>query len=241
MSVLDRFKGCAAADANTGRTPKPSLGKAVYLITTVRMKDSTRGNGFRVETKYICLWGISAGQNANGTEEGPNNSGDRVADCIFSGDYFHKSFKEFALKCLGMDQSQELDIVNYLKNDPECAVAFEGCTDDLACIQVMWEKVLPAKICGLKMDGTADAAGVFDGQVVVELGTTEKKSKKKINSQGPNDVSNWVHDNTGKPVETTHQNTYINRKVGKDEIREKLSEEEIARFFGSTDAFEAME
>jgi hypothetical protein len=228
----DRFKGCAKAEVKAGRTPNPNLGKAAYLIDLVRLKESSKeGNpGFRVEIAMTCLWGIEAGQSAAGEAVGPDAKGTKVSHCLFSGDYFHKSFKEFVLKALDMDPSRELEIA-----DMVCPAAnYPEGTSELARIEIMWEKVLPGMICAFDPDtGAATEAGSFDGQVVVEIGTTEKEIEKKINGQPAFDAN-------GKPITNVYRNSYFNRKIGKDEILEKLGEDGIAQFFGTRERFDAI-
>lgn len=239
--IMARFKGCATADVRSGRVPNPELGKAAYLINSVRMKDSTRpgSTNYRVEIGMTALWPVAAGEDADGVEKGPDAAGTKVAHCIFSGDYFASGMKEFILKCLGMEVSDELQILEYLKAQPMCAGKFDN-MDELTQINTMWEVILPAMVCALEFDGSAKDSGIFDGQVVLEIATTEKKYNKKVDNKGPDDESNWVFDRDGNPVTNVWRNTYLNRKIDKEEVRSSLGDEGIARFFGSVERFEEL-
>jgi len=234
--IASRFKGCAAAEVKAGRVPNPELGKAAYLIDTVRMKDGRNG-GFRTEVNMTCLYGIQAGTTSEGKEAGPNHAGDKVNQCIFSGDYFHKQFKEFCLKAIGKEPHEELEIADYV-----CPTADYPGKPELDRLQIMWEEVLPGMVCAFDpKDGSATEAGVFDGQVVLEIGTTEKDVPTLIDkSKGVVD-GNFMFDANGNKISKVYRNSYFNRKIGKAEIREKLDEKDLARFFGSVEAFEALE
>lgn len=226
---IDRFKGCAKAEAGGGRVPNPELGKAAYKIDQVRMKDG-RTSGFRVEISMTSLWGIEPGVDAKGVERGPDRAGTKVSQCIFSGDYFLKNFKEFCLKALGMEPHQELDIANMI-----CPSSDHPGKDDLARIEIMWETVLPGLVCAFDpKDGSATDAGIFDGQVVVEIGTTEKEIEVKVNDQPTFDAN-------GNAITKTYRNSYFNRAIGKAEIKENLDEAGINRFFGSAKKLEELE
>lgn len=238
MSIADRFKGCAKAEVKTGRVPNPNLGKAAYLIDSIRMKESTRADkpGFRVEINMTTLWGIENGKDANGNEVECNRTGDKVSHCIFSGDYFHKSFKELALKVIGKEPHEELEIADFI-----CpASAYPG-KSELERLEIMWEQKLPGMVCAFDESGNPTEAGVFDGQAVIEIGTTEKEIAQLIDKKKGDVEGNFVYDASGRKITKTYRNSYINRKIPKDEIKDKLDEAAIKRFFGSVEAFEAME
>jgi len=238
MSIADRFKGCAKAEVKTGRVPNPNLGKAAYLIDSIRMKESSRVDkpGFRVEVNMTTLWGIENGKDASGTEVDCNRTGDRVSHCIFSGDYFHKSFKELCLKVIGKEPHEELDIADFI-----CPASEYPNLSELERLELMWEQKLPGMVCAFDESGSPVQAGVFDGQAVIEIGTTEKAVLQLIDRKKGEVEGNFVYDANGQKLSKTYRNSYINRKISKDEIKEKLSEEEITRFFGSVEAFNAIE
>lgn len=245
---LDRFKGCSSAEVRMGRTPNPSPGTAAYLINTVRMKDNEMKGGFRSEISLTCLWGIKDGQNADKTPASCNQMGDKVQTCLFgkedllSMERFHQDFKKFALAAMDMTDAQSLDIANALKANPSTASLYEGVTDELEMIKVTWETALPALVYALNpADGTPAESGVFDGTVAIEIAVVTGTYHVKMDKKGLDDKSNWMHGPDGQPIEKPFENVYFNRKIPKGEIREKLSEDELKRFFGSVEAFEAMD
>jgi len=69
MNMLDRFKGLNNAQASSNRIPPPSLGRAAYLINSVRMHDNRKG-GYRVEVLATSLWCIEPGTTADGDKAG---------------------------------------------------------------------------------------------------------------------------------------------------------------------------
>jgi hypothetical protein len=234
MNMLDRFKGLSNAQASSNRIPPPALGKAAYLINSVRMHDNRKG-GFRVEVLMSCLWGLEPGKTADGDAAGPDVSGEKVSFCLFSGDYFLKQFKEFCLTVIGKAPHEELEIADLL-----CPKSKFPKMDDLERVAHMWNVTLPGLVCAIDEQGRPVDAGVFDGQRVVEVGTTEKRLNKRIDPKGKDEKSNWVHDETGKPVSTVFRNSYFNKLVSMDEVAEKLSDAEKARFFGSVERFEQL-
>lgn len=228
MSIADRFAGSSVIKISASRVPNPALGRAVYLIDTVRMKDGRTG-GFRVEVGMTCLWGINSGVDASGVERGPDHAGERVAHCLFSGEYFSRSFKEFSLKAIGKEPHEELDICDFV------CPASEYPGTELERLTTMWDNVLPAMVCAFdpKTDEATDA-GVFDGQVMIEIGTTEKEVEKKVEGQPMFDAS-------GNKVVTIYTNSYFNRKIGKAEALENLGEAGVKKFFGTMDNFNTID
>lgn len=235
-NMLDKFKGMNTAQASgSTRIPDPELGKAAYLLNSVRMHENRKG-GFRVEVLMTALWGIAPGKTHDGKEAGPNKKGEKVSVCFFSGDYFQRQFKEFCLKVLGMEPHEEMKICDLILPKESCP---EG-MDDLKRLEHMWDVKLPAMVCALKEDGSAADAGIFDGQRVVEVGTSEKEVHKKLDKKGDDDESNWVFDKSGNPVTNVFRNSYFNRLIGFDEVDENLDEDDKARFFGSVELFEEL-
>ncbi len=235
MSVLDRFKGMSTAQASSStNTPGPALGKGAYLINSVRMHENRKG-GFRVEILATCLWGIAPGKDADGNEKGPNEKGDKISIAIFSGEYFHKNFKSFCLAASGKTPNEEQEICDLICPKEE----YPNMGDD-ARLALMWDKVLPAMVCSLNMDGTPAEAGAFDGQSIVTIGTVEKRIHKKIAPKGKDDKSNWMHDANGQPITSVFTNSYFNESVSFKEADDNLDEKDKARFFGSAERFNEM-
>lgn len=237
MSMLDAFKGMGSAQVHAGRLPPPALGKSAFLINSVRVLKN-RVAGTRTEIIMTALWGITAGVTCEGNASGPNVPGDRVSHCLFSGEYFQKNFKEFCLAALGKSVSDEMDITDWVcpKKDP----AYASMTD-LQRLHYMWDTKLPGLICALDTDGNpVNDAGVFDGQVVIEVAKTEKLVHKKLDAKGADIKSNWVHDESGKPFVSKFPNVYFNRRIPFAEVRQKLDDEAITKFFGSMEDFTAL-
>ena len=234
-NVADRFAGMSKAEASTGRTPNPSLGKAAYLVSQVRMHDNTRKGGYRVEISATCLWEIEKGKTHDGKEAIPNQAGDKVATCFFSGDYFLKQFKEFCLKCIGKEPHEELEIADVM-----CPESDYPNTGELERLAIMWNQVLPGKVCAFDSEGANTDAGVFDGQVVLEIGTTEKKHYQKADKSKPDGDENRIYDKDGNALSSIFTNSFFNRKISMQEVGEKLDEDGIKRFFGSTENFMAI-
>ena len=233
MSTLSgRFTGMAKAEVKAGRIPSPNLGKAAYLVSSVRMHDSRNGDGFRAEIAMTCLWSIAEGQTFDKQESPANRPGDKVSICFFSGDRFLSDFKDFCLKAVGKQEHEEMDITDSL-----CPKADYPTMPDLDRLRHMWENVLPGMVCATAEDGSTLDAGVFDGQVIVEIGTTQKQVHKKIDKKKPDTKENWVHDAEGQPVSGIYSNSYINRRVSFQEAGEQMEEADILRFFGTTENF----
>ena len=235
-NIADRFKGMGQAEVGGMQLPSPNLGRAAFLLNQCRMKDNRKG-GFRVEVSMTCLWPIEPGTAATGQEVAPNRPGDKVSVCLFSGDYFQKQFKELCLKCCGKDVSEELEIAEMLAGMDEYASMFKG-KDDLGKINTMWEKVLPMIVTGYTPDGGVQEAGVFDGQVVLEVLGTEKVVRQLIDKSKGDIESNWVFDRSGNPIEKVYQNHFFVRRIDMQEVKEALGEDGIKRFFGTVDRFE---
>lgn len=236
-SPLDRFKGLATAKASSGRVPNPELGKAWYLINQVRMKDNERKGGFRIEFSMTCVHGVESGKDADGNDKGPDRAGTKVSRCFFSGDRFLQDFKDAVLKCTGLDASRELDMANMLVP----ASSYPGLSE-LDRIGVMWEQVMPGKVCAFDpASGSSVSAGVFDGQVVVELNTVEKRVDEKRDKSKPAGPGNQVFDEHGRVITNVYKNSYFNRKVSKAELKDALGDEGIKRFFGTMDNFNALD
>lgn len=232
-NVTDRFAGMSMAEASTGRTPNPSLGKATYLINQVRMHDNTRKGGFRVEVSATCLWDIENGKTHDGKESIANKTGDKIETCFFSGDRFLKDLKNFCLKCIGKEPHEELGIA-----DQVCPESKYPNKTELERLEIMWNKVLPSLVCAFDPeDGTATEAGCFDGQVVVEIGTVEKKVYKKADKSKPDGEDNRMFDKDGNALFDIYTNSFFNRKISMQEVGEKLEEADIKRFFGTVDNF----
>lgn len=229
-----KFEGMAKAESKAGRVPNPNLGKAAYLVSSVRMHDSRTGDSFRSELLLTCLWPISDGETHDKQAAPANRPGDKVSHCFFSGDRFLTDFKDFCLKAIGKEAHEEMEIADTL-----CpAGSFDPPKSDLERLQHMWEHVLPGMVCAFGHDGKPIDAGIFDGQVVIEIGTTQKKVNKKIDKSKPDTKENWVHDADGNPQFGIYSNSYINRRIGFQEVGETLEDEaDILRFFGTTENF----
>ena len=226
------FKGMSTAKVTSGRTPNPALGKAVYLIDSVRMHDGRTG-GYRAQITASCLWGIDNGLNSAGEDVPCNKLGDPVATCIFSGERFQQDFKKFALTACGCAPHNEMDVVDLV-----CPASdFPEGTDPLTRLETAWDSVLPGMICAFDSNGEPTDAGVFDGQVAVEIVTVENAVTQKVNNKGPDDKSNWVFDADGNPIVKVYTNTYFNRKVPMAEVGETLDEAGIKRMFGTVEKF----
>lgn len=233
MNMLDRFKGLNNAQASSNRIPPPSLGRAAYLINSVRMHDNRKG-GYRVEVLATALWGIEPGTTADGDKAGPVVPGEKASVAMFSGDYFLKQFKQFCLTVLGKAPHEELEIADLL-----CPKSQYPNMEDLDRVAHMWNVTLPGLVCAIGEDGKPLNVGAFDdGQRVIEIGTVEKRINKKIDPKGKDEKSNWVHDESGQPVSSVYRNSYFNKLVSMDEVAEKLSDDEKDRFFGSVERFE---
>jgi hypothetical protein len=184
-----------------------------------------------------ALWPIADGKTHDGKEATSNQAGDKVSTCFFSGDYFLKQFKEFCLKAIGKEPHEELEIA-----DAVCPAANYPDKTELERLEIMWNGVLPGLVCAFdpQNEGKATEAGCFDGQVVVEIGTTEKKHYQKADKSKPDAEDNRVYDKDGVALSSTFTNSFFNRKITMQEVGEKLDEDGIKRFFGSTDIFMAL-
>lgn len=236
MSIADRFKGMNKAEVKGSRLPSPALGKAAFLVNAIRMHDNRDKVGFRVEVSMTCLWPIEKGKTHDNKEVEPNRPGDKVSVCIFSGDYFQKSFKDMCLKACGKEPHEELDIVAVISQMPEYTSLFAGKTE-LEQLEILWEKVLPGLVCAFDADGKATTSGVFDGQVVLEVGSTEKLIHTLVDKTKPDTEANWMFDRAGNPITKLFSNSFFNRKISMEEVGEKLDEAAIVKFFGSTENF----
>ena len=237
-NMLDKFAGMSTAQATgSTRIPQPEVGKSAILLNSVRMHENRKG-GFRVEIQGTTLWGIAPGKKSDGTEAGPNETGDKVSVAFFSGDYFHRQFKEFCLKVCGIEPHEDMKLCDILC--PADDAQFKG-KSDLDRLNYMWDVKLPAMVCAFNEEtGEAEDAGAFDGQRVIQIGTVEKSVHKKINPKGEDEKSNWVHDADGQPIVSVFKNTYFNDLVPFGMVEEKLSEDEIKQFFGSVERFEEL-
>ncbi len=230
-NFTDKFKGMSKAEVRMGRVPNPNLGKGAYLVNTVRMHDGRTG-GFRAEVLLTCLWPIEKGQTYDGKEMDANRAGDKVSVCFFSGEYFLTGFKNFCLKAIGKESHEELEIANVV-----CPADKYPKLSELERIALMWEEILPAKVCAVDVEGEPSDAGVFDGQVVVELSTTEKRVNTLVDKTKSDTEDNWTFDKEGNPIFKVYKNTYFNRKIPMQEVGENLDEDGIKRFFGSIENF----
>ena len=234
-NFAEKFSGMSAAESKSTRTPNPALGKAAYLVSSVRMHDSRTGDSFRAEVDLTCLWPIEEGETCDKAKVPANRPGDKVSICFFSGDRFLVDLKDFCLKAIGKEPQDEMEIADALcpKSNPEYANM-----QDLDRLHHMWDKVLPGLVCAFdSKSGKPTDAGIFDGAVIVEVGTVQKRVNKKIDKTKPDEKSNWVHDSNGNPVQGIYDNSYINRRIGFQEAGETLDEAALMRFFGTTEAF----
>ena len=233
-NIMDRFKNMGSAEVSSRRLPAPLPGKAAFLINSVRMHDNERKGGYRVEIKMTALWPVNNGKNEQGQECAPNSAGDQVSVCLFSGDYFDKSFKEFCLVACGITADKQMELCNALvPADPMPGAS------DLDRLNWMWNKTLPAMVFAVDpvTGAYTNKPGIFDGTRVVEVATIIKSMNKKLDPKGADAESNWVFDRTGNPVKTTFTNHYFNRYIPVAEVGEKLGAEGIKRFFGSVERF----
>lgn len=233
-NFTEKFSGMAKAEVNAGRVPKPNLGKAAYLVSTVRMKDSRVGGGFRCVLDLTCLWGIAEGQTHDKKEVPSNRPGDKVSVCFFSGERFLTDFKDFCLKAIGKEPHEEMEIADAIcpKN------MFNPPKSDLERLQYMWDEVLPGMVCAFDKEGKPTDAGIFDGQVVIELGTVQKKVNKRIDKAKPDQKDNWAHDAEGNVQFGIYDNSYINHRISFQEVGETLEDEAaVMRFFGTVETF----
>jgi len=228
------FAGLDKAKAQGGRLPKPALGKAAYLVESIRTKDNERSSGFRTEIIATCLWGIDKGKTHDGQEVAGESVGQKVSHCFF-GDTgnklarYQQDFKSLCLVILGMQESQELEIADQLK--------VQG-ADELARIQQLWTRQLPGLVCAIDpVSGEPTAAGIFDGRAIIELSTSQTKVFKKADKNKPAGEGNMVYDQGGDALSDVYTNTYINNAFTLGVAQEKLSEAEICKFFGSVDRF----
>lgn len=240
-SPFNVFEGLSKAKDKSSQRPKPEIGKAWYLIDRVRKLDNRTG-GFRVVIDLTCLVPVAEGVGDGGVNRGPDRPGTQVSLCIHGGDYFLDNFRDFVMKCTGLDSSRELDMANILA--PEAP--YEGMDprikvhpgkSELERIAYMWDNVLPNQVCALDPYD----AGALDRQVVVEINTIEKRVFAKRDRSKPAGPGNQVFDEHGKPISDVYPNSYFNRKVSKAELKDALGDEGIKRFFGSVENFNALD
>lgn len=223
-NMTQLFKGIATAQVSQ-RQNNPALGTAWYLLNKTSLEVSRKKGNQYVKRILTCIRPIC---DSHGREVGQDHydgelKGTAVSYCIFQGEYFHKDVKEFVLKSMGRNLTDEAALVEETIADLKAADPHFKPAPDETEADAAW-----GAICALVFGIGADT-GCLDGSTVLELET-----KEKVKNTGK-----FVKDATGNLVEeiSVFVNTYIKRRVPLAEVAQNVDQKDIAKFFGSLEQF----
>lgn len=212
------FKGLSNA-AVSSRLPEPTDGVAHFLIDSMRMRE-TRDNKDYVAIRTTCVHEV---------EGGGARLGDRYGFAVFSGDYFLKELKGWILAMVDLTPADEDQVVEMMAPAADYPKMEEDERADKA-----WE-LIAQQTLGLDEDDKPlkDGAGMFDGQVVIQIESKSKevKPKEKVFIEDPA---------TGKMIPKPGKifvNHYPQHKVAMDEVAGYLTDKQVVQFFGSEEKF----
>lgn len=230
MAKGSLFAGMAKAEVSSGRTPKPKIGKAWYLISQVANKTSRKNVDF-ISVDMTCINPISDKKGSvHGSEmfEG-ELPGTRVSTAYFSSDEkFASKFKSFILTCMGKSKDEldavEAEVREGLADKVAKAKELLGTDDEAGAIWC----VIGEMVCG-----EGSEAGCFDGTVVVEVETKENVVESK---------DEYVKNAAGElvPKVAVYENVYFQRAVSMSEVAGVLDKPEIKRYFGTEEQFDVL-
>jgi len=219
MSKLGNvMAGIANAQVKSTRLPTPALGTADYLLNELRWKFNMKGDGYRVVADLTCLR----------TVNGEQHKGDHVQHPIFSGDYFDKELKRLLLTLLDVAPDKEDEVLEIMA--PADKEPYNKMSPEQRKL-AGWDNFIRMS-CALDKDDNPTASGSFDGQVVIRLETVQSEPKVIKDEYVKNDKGEFVPKMTPGYI-----NTYPKGIVPLADVADFLKEEEIARYFGSSDKF----